>query len=155
MITDAYVKGIRGFDARKAAEYCENSMEKFGNGEQGFVSGNLSETLEYAYFDWCTGKLWESLGDQDKAQAYYRKGQAYRNVWNPEVRWFQARQSKDRWLNWQGKAVGTRLCREQSVSARLVCASRYRGYEGIDGRGFLYSGVGTFLRPYDKGFSVE
>ena len=69
VITDAYVKGIRGFDARKAAEYCENSMEKFGNGEQGFVSGNLSETLEYAYFDWCTGKLWESLGDQDKAQA--------------------------------------------------------------------------------------
>lgn len=106
VITDAYVKGIRGFDARKAAEYCENSMKKFGNGEQGFVSGNLSETLEYAYFDWCTGKLWESLGDQDKAQAYYRKGQAYRNVWNPEVRWFQARQSKDRWLNWQGKTVG-------------------------------------------------
>ena len=59
VITDAYVKGIRGFDARKAAEYCENSMKKFGNGEQGFVSGNLSETLEYAYFDWCTGKLWE------------------------------------------------------------------------------------------------
>lgn len=62
VITDAYVKGIRGFDARKAAEYCENSRKKFGNGEQGFVSGNLSEILEYAYFDWCTGKLWESLG---------------------------------------------------------------------------------------------
>ena len=114
VITDAYVKGIRGFDARKAAEYCENSMEKFGNGEQGFVSGNLSETLEYAYFDWCTGKLWESLGDQDKAQAYYRKGQAYRNVWNPEVRWFQARQSKDRWLNWQGKTVGGQGCVESN-----------------------------------------
>lgn len=28
---------------------------------------------EYSYLDWSTGKLWESLGDQDKARAYIGK----------------------------------------------------------------------------------
>ena len=48
-------------------------MKKFGSGEQGFVSGNCSDPWEWAYLDWSTGKLWEILGDQDKARAYIGK----------------------------------------------------------------------------------
>ena len=36
----------------------------------------------------------------------------------------------------------------------MVCASRYRGYEGIEGRGFLYSGIGTFLLTPDQAESA-
>ena len=50
-----------------------------------------------------------------------------------------------------GRGLMSRVIRFSKVG---FSASRYRGlYEGIDGRGFLYSGVGTFLRPYDEGFS--
>jgi len=41
------------------------------------------------------------------------------------------------------------------VVSRVIRFSKVGLYEGIEGRGFLYSGIGTSLRPYDEGFSVE
>ena len=61
VIVDAYEKGIRGYDVDKAFQYSLNSVDQFGNGELGFTPGSLSETLEYAYSDWCVGRMAQSL----------------------------------------------------------------------------------------------
>lgn len=106
VLTDAYYKGIRGYDVEKAVEYAIHTQNQFGNDEQlGYVQGDLSRTLEYAYTDWCLGQLMSALGKKEEADAYYKKGQAYRNVWCDSVQWFRARLQDGDWLPWEGRTV--------------------------------------------------
>ena len=102
VIADAYVKGIRGYDALKALRYAAKTSEKFGNFPLGWVPNGacISETLEHAYADWCIGKLAEEVGNQEVAKEYYSRSQAYRNVFDPEVGWFRPRKADGSWGPW-------------------------------------------------------
>ena len=102
VIADAYVKGIRGYDALKALRYAVKTSEKFGNFPLGWVPNGacISETLEHAYADWCIGKLAEEIGNQEVAKEYYSRSQAYRNVFDPEVGWFRPREADGSWGPW-------------------------------------------------------
>lgn len=105
VLADAYIKGIRGYDVRKAVEYAMNTQRKFGNGERGYVPGSLSETLEYAYTDWCLGELLARTGRSEEAAGFYEKGQAYKNVWCDSVHWFRTRMKNGGWMPWRGRTV--------------------------------------------------
>jgi predicted alpha-1,2-mannosidase len=105
VIVDAYEKGIRNYDVTKAFEYSKNSVDKFGNSEEGYTSGSLSKTLEYAYTDWCLGHFANSLGKESLAIKYNGQSMAYKNVWNNEVKGFRTRIDKNSWLEWRGKLV--------------------------------------------------
>ncbi|MGN6510275.1 MAG: GH92 family glycosyl hydrolase [Chitinophaga sp.] len=102
VISDAWQKGIRGFDAEKAYTYAKNSVEKFGNGARGYSTGGLSVslTLEYAYFDWCLGKFAGSLGKRKDEKLYLARGSNYRNVFNNEKGWFRPRNDDGSWQPW-------------------------------------------------------
>ena len=102
VISDAYAKGIRNFDAEKALKYSVNSTVKFGNFPLGWSpSGvSVSETLEYAYADWCLGRLAENMGEKELADEYYNRAQAYRNIFDPEAGWFRARKADGTWGRW-------------------------------------------------------
>ena len=91
VLTDAYLKGIRGYDVNKAYKYARNTANKFGNGKQEYTVLNVSETLEYAYFDWCLSQLATALGHKEDASHYMLRGQNYRNTFDPEVGWFRPR----------------------------------------------------------------
>lgn len=102
VIADAYVKGITTFDADKALQYSLNSSDKFGTVEKGYSPESLSvsNTLEYAYADWCAGRLAHALGNEELAKEFEHRGQAYRNVFNPEIGWFCPRYADGRWAKW-------------------------------------------------------
>lgn len=102
VIADAYVKGVRTFDAEKALKYALNSSDRFGTTALGYAPEPLSVsvTLEYAYADWCAGQLARALGNEDLAKEFERRGQAYRNVFNPEVGWFCPRKADGSWRPW-------------------------------------------------------
>ncbi|OKZ26295.1 MAG: alpha-1,2-mannosidase [Prevotella sp. AG:487_50_53] len=102
VLADAWAKGIRDYDISKAYEYAKNSSKNTGNGSLGYSPGNLclSHTLEYAYTDWCTGRLAEMLGKDEDAALYYRKGQAYRNIFDKKKGWFRPKDEKGNWLPW-------------------------------------------------------
>lgn len=103
VVTDAYLKGIRGFDAEKAYRYACHTADRIGHHpELGYSPGNscISETLEYAYFDWCVGELAAALGKTGEAEPYHRRGQAYRNIWDPDKRWFRVRNADGSWADW-------------------------------------------------------
>lgn len=102
VIADAYVKGIRTFDAEKALQYSLNSSDKFGTTEKGYCPEGLSisNTLEYAYADWCAGQLAKALGNEELTSEFEKRGQAYRNVFNPEVGWFCPRYTDGTWARW-------------------------------------------------------
>ncbi len=119
VIVDAYLKGIRNYDVERALAVCQTSVDTFGNGDRGYSpeehgKGCISETLEYAYSDWCFARLAASLGHHDLARVYDQKSQAYRNLWNEEVRWFRARDAHGNWLPWEGKTVHGQGCRESN-----------------------------------------
>ncbi|WP_238387707.1 GH92 family glycosyl hydrolase [Pararcticibacter amylolyticus] len=102
VIADAYAKGIRGYDIKEAYQLCKNTAEKFGNGSRGytFESFGIANTLEYAYFDWCVSRLASDLGRAEDAAKYQLRGQAYRNIFDPEVGWFRPKDKDGNWELW-------------------------------------------------------
>lgn len=100
IIVDAYKKGIRTFNIEKAYQYCLNTSHKFGNGTLGFSPGSVSQTLEYAYNDWCMSQLSRDLGYKDEETYFGKAAQNYRHIWNPEKKWFRPKNADGSWQEW-------------------------------------------------------
>lgn len=102
LLADAYVKGIRRYDIEKAYRYAVNTVEKFGNGDKGYTAGRLSisETLEYAYADWCMSVLAKALGKTGDAAKYAQRALDYRNIFDSSKGWFRPRNADGSWQPW-------------------------------------------------------
>ncbi|GHT45726.1 hypothetical protein AGMMS49965_22870 [Bacteroidia bacterium] len=100
VLAEAYAKGIRDYDVKKAYQYALNTCEKKGNGTVGYVSGSISETLEYAYSDWCMAQLAKATRHTADYNKYMARGQAYRNIFDPEKGWFRPKKADGSWLEW-------------------------------------------------------
>lgn len=116
VVVDAYIKGIRNYDVQKAYRFCVNTVERFTNEPLGYRPNDISETLEYAYSDWCTGRFAELLDKPEDAAKYYQRSKAYKNIYDadPNVRWFHARKADQSWTQWQGKTVHGQGCIESN-----------------------------------------
>ena len=103
VIADAYFCGIRGFNAKVALDAMANSSRQDRRGmgayvQYGFIPVDkegeaTSKTLEYAYDDWCVGRLAEALGETEIANEFYLRAQAYKNLYNPTNQFFQGRRN--------------------------------------------------------------
>lgn len=114
VILDAYQKGLRNYDIERAYELCVNSVEKFGNHPRGYTPNSLSHTVEYAYTDWCVGRLAELLGKTEDSKKYYRRSLDYKNIWDPSVRWMRAKDEQGDWIDWQEKTTYGQGCIESN-----------------------------------------
>ena len=95
IIADAYLKGIRNYDARLALKAMKTSADtnKFGlksYKEFGFLPGDkenesVSKTLEYAYDDWCIAMMAQALGEQNDYIRFIKRAQSYKNIYDPET----------------------------------------------------------------------
>ncbi len=110
VITESYLKGITDFDVEAAYEFMkhssDNQVEKDGRtyvelyNEYGYIPQDLapndesvSRTLEYAWEDGAIAALAATLGKTEDAAKYTAKSMYYKNVFNPETKYFQARNS--------------------------------------------------------------
>lgn len=102
VLADAYAKGIKSYDVQKAYRYAVNTVEKFGNGDKGYYGDGLgiSNTLEYAYTDWCAGQLATALGHETDAKKYSQRGMAYKNIFDKEKGWFRPKDKNGNWEPW-------------------------------------------------------
>jgi predicted alpha-1,2-mannosidase len=110
VIADAWLKGIRGFDVDTAYMMMrKTAMEpapmgavysgregiadyvKYGYCPSDTMSGAVAHTLEYATTDAAIGQLAAALGKTEDADLFARRGQNYRQLWNPETQYFQPR----------------------------------------------------------------
>ncbi len=102
VIADAYVKGLRGFDAGEAldAMVASANFDRYdGIGdyrELGYVpadrqSNSASKTLEFAYDDWAIARMAEAMGREDVAAAFDRRAASWRNLFDPESGFLRAR----------------------------------------------------------------
>ncbi|RBQ02720.1 GH92 family glycosyl hydrolase [Pedobacter miscanthi] len=105
VITDAYRKNIRNFDVPKAYQLSVNSVEKFGNGDRGFSgeSVGIARTLEYAYTEWCVAMLAKDLGKAADEEKYAKRSLSYKNIFDPEKKWFRPKDENGNWLPWPAK----------------------------------------------------
>jgi predicted alpha-1,2-mannosidase len=99
VMVDAYNKGIRGFDIEKGYLYAKNTCEKFGNGTLGH-SKYISHTLEHAYSEWCLSVFADSLGKKEDADLYFKRSKSYKNIFDPEVKWFRPKNLDGTWWEW-------------------------------------------------------
>lgn len=122
VFTEAYLKGIRGYDAQKALALCLQSVDYAGeNGNHrkeynrlGYVPGSISSTLENAYFDYCAGRFAEALGDTNDAQRLKQRSLNYRNIYDPAVGNMHAKNADGTWTKWEGPTVEGQGCVESN-----------------------------------------
>ncbi|WP_439128891.1 GH92 family glycosyl hydrolase [Polaribacter sp.] len=101
VIADAYLKGIRNYDANKALEAMKHSATRDKLGldsykKNGFIpvekeSESVSKTLEYAYDDWTIAQMAKSLGKEEDYKIYSERAQYYKNVFDPETQFMRGR----------------------------------------------------------------
>ncbi|RCH55788.1 glycoside hydrolase family 92 protein [Mucilaginibacter hurinus] len=112
VIADAYAKGIRDYDVQKAYKFAVNTCERSGNGEKGFAvycdpkdeaigyAGSpfsISNTLEFAYSEWCLAQLAKALGKKDDEAKYMKRSKSYVNIWDKESGWFRPKNEDGTW----------------------------------------------------------
>lgn len=110
VIAESYIKGFTDFDVETAYEYMKMSSETkvrrdgrdyideyntYGYVPDDISNGDesVSRTVEYAWEDGAIATLAEALGYTADAEKYYAKSMYYKNVFNPETKYFQARNS--------------------------------------------------------------
>ncbi|QIH35422.1 GH92 family glycosyl hydrolase [Sphingobacterium sp. DR205] len=115
LLTDAWVKGIRTFDADSAlAAYYHEATNKGlwggSNGREGwkayFTKGyvpygdiheSTAKTLEYAYDDFCGYQLAKATGNTFYENIFARQMYNYKNVFDPQVNFMRGRLDNGQW----------------------------------------------------------
>lgn len=107
VLADAYAKGIRNYDIEKAYAMAKKTAEKFGNGSTGYHLQDpvVSNTLEYAYADWCLAQLAKRLNKKEDAKIYAKAALNYQSVFNDSVGWFRPRNPDGRWEKWPAAGI--------------------------------------------------
>ncbi len=100
VLTDAYKKGIRDYDVEMAWAIADNTSRLFGNAPLGYTSGNISETLEYAYTEWCMAELAQALGKVEDEARYRKLSETYKNIYDPEKHSFRPKDSEGKFAAW-------------------------------------------------------
>ncbi len=124
MIVAAYQHGIRGYDVEKAYEAIRHQQMvpgRYHEGggyvgnrqlapymEHGYVpveagwrwseAAPASNTMEYAYDDWCAAQLAKALGKKDDYAMFMKRAANYRNVLDSETKFARPRHADGSWL---------------------------------------------------------
>jgi len=102
VIADAILKGVYKGDATAALNACvqtANARDYEGIGDyidQGYIpaenSGtSVSNTLEYAYDDWCIAQLAKKLGKADIYETFMKRSNNWRNVYDKSIGFMRPR----------------------------------------------------------------
>jgi predicted alpha-1,2-mannosidase len=100
VIADAIIKGVYTGDANEALNACiATSMHRDYEGvglyiDNGFIPAeksnvSVSNTLEYAYDDWCIAQLAQKLGKKEIYETYMKRSANWQNNLNPVTGFMQ------------------------------------------------------------------
>ncbi|MGI4730788.1 MAG: GH92 family glycosyl hydrolase [Janthinobacterium lividum] len=102
VIADAYLKGIRGFDANAALKAMTASATYAPYGGLGEYMARgydpidrdpeaASKTVEYAYDDWALSRMARAMGRTDVAATFEKRAGNWRNTFDPATGFVRAR----------------------------------------------------------------
>ncbi|MDV3456133.1 GH92 family glycosyl hydrolase [Sphingomonas sp. HF-S4] len=104
VIADAYLKGVRGFDANDALDAMVKSASYAPYGglddymQHGYVAIDrepeaASKTVEYAYDDWTIARMARAMGKTDVAATFDKRAANWRNTFDKGTGFVRARKS--------------------------------------------------------------
>lgn len=103
VIADAMAQRIQGFDYEKAFEASKNSamLDVFGLNaykQNNYISmddesESVSQTVEYAYDDWCIAQMAKILGKKEDYLYFMKRSQNWKNLYNPSTGFMQPRKN--------------------------------------------------------------
>ena len=104
VIADAYLKGIKGFDAERAlkAMVVTANRDTFGLKQyrkHGYIAADtegesVSKTLENAYDDYCIAQMAKAMGKDSIYKTFILRSQNWKNLYNPKTGFFQAKMNE-------------------------------------------------------------
>ncbi len=107
IITDAYLKGFRGFDAGLAFQAMKKSAQQDIRGSNfyrkyGYIpydkdGESVTKTLEYAYDDWCIAQMAKALGKTSDYEYYMQRAQSFRPLFDTSTGFMRAKLSDGSW----------------------------------------------------------
>lgn len=160
IIADAYLKGIRGFDAEKALTAMVKSSEINKKGadyyiQYGFIPANIKKEsvsclLEFAYDDWCIAQMAKAMGKEDIYETYIARSQNYVNVFDGLTKFFRGKRMDGNWMeHFNSYEVG----RDYTEAT----AWQYRFFVPHDVNGMIqqFGGVEAFGASLDSLFVVS
>ncbi len=110
VIVDAYFKGIKGFDYKKAYEAVKGSsktshknapfelLDKYGYFPEDLQTQSVSLTLEIAYDDWCVAQMAKKMGFEADYNYFIKRSASYKNLYDAKTGFFRAKNSKGEWI---------------------------------------------------------
>ncbi len=148
LIVGAYQKGIRDFDIETAYkamlhQQTTNGVKTPENGfagnrffdsymKLGYVpneEGQVSNTLEYAYDDWCVAQFAKAIGKKDGYELFLKRAGNYKNVFDPETKYIRMKNRDGSWVkDWTP-----------------FCCTSFSGSGYLEGNAWQYS----FFNPHD------
>ncbi len=164
VIADAWLSGIRGFDGEKALEaMIVSSNKNNANASElynafGYIPADLkvetvSQTLEFAYDDWCIARMAESLGHADIAAEYDARSLRYRALFDPTTGFFRGKKTDGNWTEPFRQLEGSRDYTEATPwHYRFFIPHDMAGVQAmVGGRDALYSALDSLFtyRPQD------
>ena len=107
VIFDAYMKGLRNFNADTALAAMVHSADldwqglKYYNYD-GYIPANqdasVSRTMEYAYDDWCIAQFAKKLGYMNEYKEFDKRSLFYRNVFNKSTGFVRGKLANGKWV---------------------------------------------------------
>ncbi len=159
-IADAYMKGIRGFDAEKALAAMIVSAEKNEKGadyyvRNGFIPSNIKREsvsclLEFAYDDWCIARMAKEMGKEDIYETFIARSQNYVNVFDGATKFFRPKRMDGNWETpFRPLAVG------RAYTEATAWQYRFFVPHDVNGMMQLFGGKEEFVVALDSIFSSD
>ncbi len=127
---------------------------------RGYVStavakGCVSRHIEYAFYDWCTARLAEQLGETGVMDRYDAQSERLWNLWNPQTGFFQAKSPEgafvpggDPWVR-SPESYNDALCYEAAPA--LWSFNAFQDFPGLIAR---HPSPEEFIRRLDHAFDT-
>ncbi|MDD4727472.1 MAG: GH92 family glycosyl hydrolase [Dysgonamonadaceae bacterium] len=159
VIADAYLNGIRGFDAERALDAMIVSSEKNKKGadyyiKNGFIPSNIKKEsvsclLEFAYDDWAIAQMAKAMGKEDIYNIYIERSQNYVNVFDGATKFFRGKRIDS---NWETPFNPFEVGRDYTEAT----AWQYRFFvpHDVNGMKQLFGGKDVFIAALDSLFTV-
>lgn len=160
VIADAYLKGIRGYDADKALEAMirSSNINKKGSDyytAQGYIPSNIKResvscTLEYAYDDWAIARMAQAMGRDDVFGEYAQRALNYVHVFDGSTCFFRGRRSDGNW-----SAPFEEFATGRDYTEATPWHYRFFVPHDVNGLIQLFGSRETFVREVDRLFTLE
>lgn len=157
VIADAYMKGIRNYDAGLALEAMVHSatLNHFGLASykaKQYIplteeSESVSKTLEYAYDDWAIAQMAAEMGEEEIHKTFLKRGQYYKNLYDPESGFMRAKANEGWFSPFDPREVNFNYTEANSWQYSFYVPQDVSGLVALSG------GEQTFVEKLDRLFS--